>query len=165
MISYDFHLSLVFWLSFVTRAIERVLEERFGPHGIGLQETKVLGCLAMYRELSQTELGAMIGIEPSTLVRTLDRMEKSGWVRRHPSSKDRRKNLIRATQRVEPVWKIIIREGQKVEKQAIAGISQFELRQLQAVIRRMVRNLQGSSDLPGTDDRRRKRSEPEHRKS
>jgi len=151
MISYDFHLSLAYWLGFVSRSIERALEERLAPHGVGLQEVKILACLAMCEELSQSELGAMIGIEPSTLVRALDRMEKCGWVRRHPSAHDRRRNLIRATEKAKPVWKTIVREGKKVENPAIAGIGKPELKQLQEAVRQMVRNLKGSTNLPGDE--------------
>lgn len=149
MISYDFHLSLAYWLGFVSRAIERALEEQLAPHGLGLQEVKILACLAMSHELSQSELGAMIGIEPSTLVRALDRMEKSGWVRRHPSARDRRRKLIRATEQAKPVWRKVVQEGEKIEKQAISGIGKSQLQQLQEAIRQMVRNLQGSTDLAG----------------
>lgn len=163
MISYDFHLSLAFWLGFVSRSIERTLEEQLASHGVGLQEVKILACLAMCEELSQAELAAMIGIEPSTLVRVLDRMEKCGWVRRHPSAHDRRRNLIRATEQATPVWKTIVREGEKVEKLATMGISRLELAQLQETIQRMVRNLKGSTDLPGDTGRDREQVKPEGR--
>jgi len=161
MISYDFNLSLAFWLGFVARAIERALEERLEPHGAGIQEVKILACLAMCEELSQSELGAMIGIEPSTLVRALDRMEKCGWVRRHPSANDRRRNLIRATEQAQPIWKTIIEEGIKVEQQAIAGFGKPELAQLQEAVRQMVRNLKGSTDLPGDRGGEQGRFQPE----
>ena len=163
MISYDFHLSLAYWLGFVSRSIERALEEKLAPHGVGLQEVKILACLAMCEELSQSELCAMIGVEPSTLVRALDRMEKCGWVRRHPSARDRRKKLIRATEQAKPIWKKIVQEGEKIEKQATAGISKPELKQLQETIQQLVRNLDGSPDSRSAEECDPKQSKPERR--
>ncbi|MGB8267304.1 MAG: MarR family transcriptional regulator [Candidatus Velthaea sp.] len=43
--------------------------------------------------VSQTELAAALGADPSTMVRLLDQLEKREWVRRASSPKDRRSTL------------------------------------------------------------------------
>ena len=60
----------------------------------------MLACLALSGELAQNELAMQLRIEPSTLVRVLDRMERDGWIVRRPSPQDRRKNIIHPTEKV-----------------------------------------------------------------
>src|SRR5689334_12242213 len=88
----------------LSRAFERSLNEELKPLGITLRQCQVLGSLALEKELTQAELAERMRIEPPTLVRILDRMERVGWIERHPAPDDRRKKLIRATPRVQPVW-------------------------------------------------------------
>ena len=61
---------------------------------------QVLACLALRQSATQTEIAEMIGVEPPTLVRVIDRMEQSGWIARRSDPSDRRKNAIRATKKV-----------------------------------------------------------------
>lgn len=67
-----------------------------GPLGIGTREWAALICLDD-RPLSQIELGERSGIDRTTLVAVLDRLEDRGMVQRSPDRDDRRRNVIRIT--------------------------------------------------------------------
>lgn len=50
-----------------------------------------------YPDSTQQQLSEMIGLQRSTMVRTIDEFEKKGWVKRHPKKTDRRSLSIRIT--------------------------------------------------------------------
>lgn len=80
-------------------------------------------------------------IEPSTLVRVLDRMERDGWIERHDDPTDRRKKLIRTTEKVTPHWASIVASGEGMEKRAVKGLSKTELNNLKTTLAKIRRNL------------------------
>jgi len=54
----------------------------------------VLQVIAANPGLSQSELGGILGIDRSTVVAVIDRLEREDWVRRMPAPKDRRSHAL-----------------------------------------------------------------------
>ncbi len=50
-----------------------------------------------YPNSSQQELSEIVGLQRSTMVRTIDEFEKKGWVKRHKKNDDRRALAIKIT--------------------------------------------------------------------
>jgi MarR family transcriptional regulator for hemolysin len=63
------------------------------PLGLGARGFCVLST-ALGRELTQKELGQEVGVDKTTLVVTLDELERQGLARRATSSTDRRARVI-----------------------------------------------------------------------
>lgn len=145
-LTYDFEKSVGFWVGLTTHEIERAMSRELAPTGITPRQVQVLACLALYSERSQVELAEDLRIEPSTLVRVLDRMERDGWIERHPSPDDRRKKLVRATPKVKPTWATVVRHGERVERTATRGLSKAELSTLRVLLERVRANLEGERD-------------------
>ena len=82
MLDYDFQNSIGYWLCMASHAYERAMNEELTAHGITFRQCQVLAWLALEGEQSQTELATRMNIEPPTLVRVLDRMERDGLVSR-----------------------------------------------------------------------------------
>lgn len=141
-IGYDFEKSIGFWIGSTARAIEVSLNHRLSEHGITMRQVQVLACLAFSEELMQSDLAEMIGVEASTLVRIIDRMERDGWVARFPAKDDRRKKMIRATKKVKPIWNTIVESGEKNESDATKGIPAKDLKVVRKTLERMLANLQ-----------------------
>ena len=81
------------------------MNEQLAAHDITYRQWVLLAYLSLLgREASQSELAERMGIEACTLVGVIDPMERDGWIQRVPDPSDRRKKLIRSTERVEPVW-------------------------------------------------------------
>jgi MarR family transcriptional regulator, transcriptional regulator for hemolysin len=137
----DFEQSVGYWAHMLSRAFERALNEELKPLGITLRQCQVLGYLAMERELTQAQLAERLRVEPPTLVRILDRMERVGWVERHPAPDDRRKKLIRPTRRVQPVWDRILECIRAVRARATEGLDAEDLQAARRVLVRMQQNL------------------------
>src|SRR5690554_203091 len=106
----------------------------------------------MMGEASQGDIADRLGIESATLVGVLDRMERDGWIRRHPCVTDRRKKLIRGTARVKGVWKKMVDCAHRVRSRAIDGIDPADYQTVWKVLQRIQSNLQGKPVDAGVTD-------------
>jgi MarR family transcriptional regulator for hemolysin len=145
MLQYDFDESVGFWTIMAARAFERAMNAEISPRGITWRQCQVLGWLALDGDLSQTELAERMMIEGPTLVGILDRMERDGWITRHDFPGDRRKKIVRSTDRAEPVWQEISQCARRVRAQAIEGLTKDDLATLRRILNRIETNLRGSA--------------------
>ncbi len=148
MLTHDFESSIGYWIHMTARAFERALNEELAPHGITYRQWQVLGWLALERELTQSQLAERMHIEAPTLVRILDRMERDGWIQRHPSVTDRRKKLIRPTPRVQPVWEQILEGARRVRDRATRNVASAELQHMRDLLLQIQNNLQNGPVPP-----------------
>jgi MarR family transcriptional regulator, transcriptional regulator for hemolysin len=79
------------------RAVADVLDRRLAEQGASLWNWVLLKEAANAEGASQRELAGLMRIEPSTLVRHLDRLEADGYVERRPDPDDRRRLRVFVT--------------------------------------------------------------------
>ena len=79
------------------------------------------------RMLSQKDLAARIGIEPPTLVRQLDDLERRGLVRREAIEGDRRTNAVYLTEAAGPVLDAILEIAEQIRREITGGLSRDDL--------------------------------------
>ena len=139
----DFRQSIGYWVGAVARANEQAVNAALAPHGVTIRQVQVLACLKLFDGPAQNQLAEIIGVEPPTLVRVLDRMESAGWIARQDDPSDRRRKLVRATKKVEPVWATIVEQGTAVETRATKGIRKADLKTARQVLETMMANLEG----------------------
>ena len=147
MQSYDFEESVGYWLTTATLCYHRAFNDELAPYGITFRQAQVLACLAMEKELSQTELASRMMIEAPTLVGILDRMQRAGWVTRHRCPRDKRRKLIRANPSAAPVWSKIVACARRIRQRASAGLSPDQLAALKeslAIVRSNLMNINSS---------------------
>lgn len=70
---------------------------RVGEHGVTPGRFGVLILIEANPGLSQSALAAALGIERSTMVTVIDRLESRGWVERNSSKTDRRSYALALT--------------------------------------------------------------------
>jgi MarR family transcriptional regulator for hemolysin len=121
------------------------MNEELAPLGVTHQQWTVLLHLVRDPTVSQAALADRLGIEPPTLCRILDRMERDGWIARRPSPEDRRRNRIHLEPRVEPVWKRIVECAQQVRARATRDIDPADLDALQRTLTRVRANLENGT--------------------
>lgn len=141
MLEHDFQSSVGYWLCTSAHAMQRALNEELAPLGITFRQWQVLAWLAIEGGLAQNELAERMQIEPATLVTVLDRMEQPDWIRRSPCPGDRRKKLVRATTKAEPIWNASKSCAQRVREQAVKDFSPQEREQLLSLLRRLQANM------------------------
>jgi DNA-binding MarR family transcriptional regulator len=110
------------------------LQESCGLHP---REFGVLNVIASNPGVTQQAIGGDAGIDPSTMVGTLDSLEKRGLAERRPHPGDRRKRSVYLT----PEGKRVLREGQKVArsvgKEVYGELTDQEHEQLMTILRKL----------------------------
>jgi len=144
VLQYDFENSVAYWVFATAHEMARAMNAELAACGITFRQWEVLVWLSHEGDVSQSELAERMGIEAPTLVGVLDRMERDGWIHRVPSETDRRKNLIRPTEQVLPVWEKMVACAQKIRARATAEMSVEQLGQLRELLRVMRVGLTGT---------------------
>lgn len=139
----EFEKGIGYWVLTAANLLERAANEELAPHGITYRQVQVLGTLACQGEISQTDLAERILVEPSTVVRILDRMERDGWIERVPSPTDRRVKLLRMTKNVEPVWETIQQAGQRIRERITRSLDDRQVAELLQTMELICGNLGG----------------------
>src|SRR3954470_20484288 len=82
--------SLGYLMNFVAKLFARAHAACLEQHGVTIGQWAVLMFLWTKDGVTQTELSRQVAIEDATMVRTIDRMERDGLVRRVRNTHDRR---------------------------------------------------------------------------
>jgi DNA-binding MarR family transcriptional regulator len=91
--------SLGYLINRVARSMANQLAEELRPAGVGIGQWAVLMFLWARDGMSQAELSRVVAIEPPTMVRTIDRMVRDGFVTRAADPDDGRISRIYLTDR------------------------------------------------------------------
>ncbi|GAA4431711.1 MarR family transcriptional regulator [Bremerella cremea] len=147
MLRYDFEDSLGYWVFSVAHLMTRAMNDELGKLGITYRQWEVLCWLSYMGEITQSELADQMRIEAPTLVGVIDRMERDGWIVRETDPTDRRKKIIRATEKVEPMWEQMVACAASVRSKALRGLESEEVQKVKATLTTIRGNL--LSELPG----------------
>jgi len=77
---------------------------------------------------AQTRLAASVGVEDPTMVATIDRLVKAGYVLRTPSETDRRVKLVSLTAAGQQVYDSVAKEAHAVRRALLANADPGVLR-------------------------------------
>jgi MarR family transcriptional regulator, lower aerobic nicotinate degradation pathway regulator len=118
------------WRASHTRIAERLEEIGLTPASFG-----VLNLLGKRDAVSQQEIGKAMGIDPSTMVALLDKLENQGLAtrRRHPN--DRRRREVAITSKGRKALEHGRKLNDEVEDEVLMGLSKIERRQLIGLLR------------------------------
>jgi DNA-binding MarR family transcriptional regulator len=94
MASFDFPDSIDFWVAQVSRLHYTRVHALMEDLGLFPGQPPVLFRLWEKEGRSQTELADLLHIKPATMTKMINRMEKTGFIRRETDLKDQRVSLI-----------------------------------------------------------------------
>src|SRR5829696_5149718 len=118
----------------------RVTHTRFAealePLGLTTALFALLNVLGTRQGAIQQELGAAMGIDPSTMVSLIDQLEAAGLARRRPRPTDRRAREVVITPKGRRALERARELAMQVEAEVLGGLSGAERRQLLALLRR-----------------------------
>lgn len=93
-----------------SRAVSQLYDEQVRGAGLNIAQFTLLQVLFQVGTLTQGGLGQILVLDSTTLTRTLQTLERKGWIRRRPG-KDRRERQIALTSagrsrflRAVPAW-------------------------------------------------------------
>jgi len=107
--------------------------------GLNPGQLAILGALAVANDVTQRELIAATGIEKSSMVIFLDRLEADGWVERRPHPNDRRARAIHLTEQGRARLAVVGPGLEAAEAQFVALLSNDEKERLIDMLRRLNR--------------------------
>jgi DNA-binding MarR family transcriptional regulator len=125
------------------RLVGRRLERALVEEGLGITpaQARVLLALHFQGPLTQAALALQTGVDPSTLVSTLDVMEREGMAVREPSPDDRRAHMVTLTDlgenRVPRLFELWEGVEDELTREMSAGDRKSLLGMLKALIGRL----------------------------
>ena len=119
------------------RAVADVLDRRLAEQGASLWNWVLLKEAAAAEGASQRELAGLMRIEPSTLVRHLDRLEADGYVERRPDPSDRRRLQVFVTPAGRKRLEVLHRVAQGMDADLRALLTPAEVDVLGDVLMRI----------------------------
>jgi MarR family transcriptional regulator, organic hydroperoxide resistance regulator len=115
-------------------------------HGLGLRDYIVLSALDKTPGLTQGELGKSLGLDKTTLMSQLDRLERRGLVVRHHDPRDRRLRIPVITDEGETLRATVADACAAVESSALDSFGDSQVQDL----RRMLFTIIGDAEDRGS---------------
>jgi DNA-binding MarR family transcriptional regulator len=123
------------------RAFSRHLERQTLPYGVSAGQWPFLRALWVEEGLTQRELSRRVAMREPTTVTALNVLEKSGLVRRVPSTKDNRKIHIYLTAKGRRLKEKLMPYVAEVNAIASHGVTNEEVELLRRILLKMSDNL------------------------
>lgn len=111
--------------------------------GLALGQPKVLRFLYFYGSCSQKQLAAYCEVDPAAICRTLDSLEKGGFLTRRPSKTDRRTGEVSLTEKGKTTFETWEKQCMTLEDRMLQGFTPEERKKLADYLARAYRNMGG----------------------
>jgi DNA-binding MarR family transcriptional regulator len=115
-------------------------------HGLTLRDHIVLSALDKTQGLTQIELGQALGVDKTTMVAELDRLEKAGLIERQADPRDRRARIPALTDAGDLLRKKIAVDAAAAEQAAVQDIDPALLASVRTVLYAIIT----TTDDPGS---------------
>ena len=134
---------ILFLLGDVGRLIRTRADQLARAHNMTRAQWVILVRVERQPGLSQSELAAICEVEPITIVRLVDRLEKHGFIERRRDPDDRRINRLYLTPGADPIMQEIAHFREQVVAEATVGLEDEVLAKLVDALLAIKSNLSG----------------------
>ncbi len=136
------------WLLYdVHRLFAKDFEERLEGLGLTRAHWRILITLRRIGSgHTQTKLSELSEIEKAPLGKTLDRLERSGWIVRKDDPRDRRIRRVYATAKTDRFMPELAEAAKGTFARALQDVRQGEVKELIAQLKKLKSNLGGAED-------------------
>ena len=114
--------------------------------GLGMGQPKLLGYLQRNGPCGQRELAGYCEVDPATVCRMLDSLQKGGFISRTPDKQDKRRDLIALTPDGERAFETWQQRCRTMEEQMLIGFTPQEQAQFADYLSRAYRNLKAEKE-------------------
>ena len=136
---------LSFVVNKVGERINRQIERVTLPHGLAVRQYGLLLLLHAEGPQAQITLSVRVGLDRTSVMRTVDLLEARGLVRRDPDPQDRRKHSVALTDAGAGLLTGTLAAVRQAEREVTAALSEQEQAQLLSLLRRLL----SASETPG----------------
>jgi DNA-binding MarR family transcriptional regulator len=130
--------SLGYLVNRAARRFSHELADALRPDAVGIGQWAVLLILWARDHSSQAELARLVAIEPPTMVRTLDRMVRDGYVTRQPDARDGRVVRISLTDRGWSLRDLALPKAAAVNRTCASALSSSERAELGRLLAKLI---------------------------
>lgn len=138
---FDLEQHVFFWLTQAIGSRDRRLAQDLKAFGLRVPEWRALAALYARRRCSMSELSDLATIDRTTLTRTVDRMQKAGWLTRLSDAEDLRVTRLAPTPAGERLFARIWPTVERLNLAAIANLPAGAVDMLRWTLERMKSNL------------------------
>lgn len=135
----------------IRRRLHRMLDETLAEFGLSDGEWKLLTHLQLdgppHRK-SVGQLAKWVELSSGAMTNRIDRLEEAGFVRRVPDPDDRRGVLVELTDAGRRAWEESVSAQAAKESLVAAALSAEEKQQLNALLRRLMREFERREQKP-----------------
>lgn len=128
-------------LNDVARLMRTRFDQRARMRGMTRAQWGILVMLSRQPGLSQNEMAAISEVEPITVGRLIDRLEKRGFVERRPDPTDRRIRRLHLLPAAQPVLDEIARHREELYDAILSGIDSDQRERFVEALLQMKNNL------------------------
>lgn len=139
--------SIGYLLAIAQKKTMAALADRLSPLGVTPAQWQVLVVLWEQDGIVQRDIAERMVIEQATLTRTLDRMERDGFVMRHRDEQDRRKIRVYVTEKGFGLINTLVPEAMKILTTITNGFSENEINIFRSFLRRLIGNIDPANPL------------------
>ena len=125
----------------VNRVAERLnaqVSQVTSPHGLTVAQYGLLVLLQTEGPQAQVELSVRVGLDRTTVMRTVDLLEKRTLVRRDPDPSDRRKHSVVLTEAGAALLDQTLPDVRRAEREVTGLLNGTEQTQLMELLRRLL---------------------------
>lgn len=119
--------------------LEELQDAALAPAGVTGRELGLLLALEGREPASQQEVAARLGVDRTSMVAYVDRLEAKDLVRRRADPADRRRNVVELTQGGHATLEEALRASDGAEAQLLAALDADEAARLRALLGRLGR--------------------------
>ena len=128
-------------LNDVARLMRTRFDQRARRRGMTRAQWGILVMLSRQPGLSQNEMAAISEVEPITVGRLIDRLERRGFVERRPDPTDRRIRRLHLLPAAQPVLDEIARHREELYDAILSGIDSDQRERFVEALLQMKNNL------------------------
>lgn len=138
-----------FFIAKIHQLSGRIFNRKLKEYNIEINPAQGRIMFVLWREdeIPINELAKKTSLGKSTLTSMLDRLEESGFIVRVPSKKDRRKILIKRTERDKSFQDLYVKVSQDMTKLYYKGFSREEVDRFERFLVRIFENLATYEDI------------------
>ena len=132
-----------FLMAKIRQVAGRIFERILNEYGIEINSAQGRIMFALWQQdnISINELAQKTQLKKSTMTSMLDRLEKMGYIRRRRSKQDRRKILIKRTNKDRNLEKEYVKLSQEHTKLFYRGFSEDQIDRFEKDLKRILNNL------------------------
>jgi DNA-binding MarR family transcriptional regulator len=126
------------------QALSRAAAAAFSETGVGPRQTQLLREIRRGKSVSQADLSRATSTDPAGLMRSLDALERRGWVKRVACEEDRRRKLVTLTAEGRSAMRLLDARYESLRKLTNRALTLTEREQFSALAAKLAAVLEAT---------------------